>query len=157
MRLLEIIGILASVLGLLLSLISVCQRRFKLLALLIFVMTLVLAITFYRYTLLADDKIREVERREDAKKEATKLLESIPITIYDYQVGQNTAIVYQTLFYLEKYNDLFPITATSYKDNVLIKMDKAEQESFDYDRRQSIRECAESAKQILVSMSDISK
>ena len=153
MRLLEIIGVFASIIGFILSLISACQKKSRGLALLILLMTLVLAITFYRYTKLADNKIREVERREAAINEAAKLLESVPFVIYDDEIGKNTAIVYNTLFYLEKYGDLFSETAKLYKENVMEKLSRAEKETYEYKRREQIKECAESAKQILLSMS----
>ena len=154
MYLLEIIGIFASLFGFILSLIDLCKNKNKVLALLILLMTLVLACTFYKYTILADERLHETERREAAAGEATKLLETVPSIISDYEVGQNTAIVYQILFYLEKYNDLFPETARLYKENVIDKLSRAEKETYDFDKRKQIKECAESARQILVSMSN---
>lgn len=154
MQFLEIIGGLASVVGLILSLIDLCKNKNKRLALLILFMTIVLACTFYSYTKLADERLHENERREAAAGDATKLLEAVPSIIYDYEVGQNTAIVYQTLFYLEKYSDLFPETAKLYKEDVMEKLSRAEKQTYDFDKRKLIRECADSAKQILVSMSN---
>lgn len=154
MQLLEIIGILASIFGFILSLIDLCKNKNKGLALLILLMTIVLACTFYEYTILADERLHETERRETAAREATKLLETVPSIISDYEVGQNTAIVYQTLFYIEKYDDLFPETAKLYKENVIDKLSRAEEETYYFDERKQIKECAESARQILVSMSN---
>ena len=154
MRFLEILGTFASIISLILSLVDMRKKKFKGSAIVIFIMTLVLAFSFYRYTKLADEKLQKRERYEAAARDAKELLNSVPWIIYESEVGKNTGIVYNTLLYLEKYNDLFSETAKLYKDNVMDKMRKADNETLDYKRKEQIRECAESARQILVLMSN---
>lgn len=153
MKFLEILGTITSILGFLLSLIAVIKQKEKVLALLICIMTIACAVTFYHYRILADEKIQEVQRRDDAKKKALELLESVPTIIYRYETGKNKAITYQVLLYLEKYRDLFPETAEIYKEDVLSKMRKAEKETSEYNKGELLKECAETSKQLILFLS----
>lgn len=153
MKFLEILGIITSILSFVLSLVALLKNREKVLAGIICIMTLAFAVVFYHYTLLADERIKEVQRREEAKKEASEIVATIPTPIYSFNPGRNKAIAHHALFYLEKYSDLFPISYEDYKEDILSKMDKAEKETSEYNKEELLKECAESARQLLMSMS----
>lgn len=116
------------------------------------VLSILTSITFLAYKRATDRQLELMHRKKELKTEAKVLLENTPSYISYYEAGENEGVVYSILILLEGNKDIFPETYEMYKTNVISKIEKANNESDVYTKRDLLEEAGKASKQILKSL-----
>lgn len=150
----DILSGLASILSIIGFVISVMKQdnRNKSLYIFILILSVTTLFFFHRYKTEMEQKLCEERIREQIRMEAQEIKSSFPNFISYYEPGQNEGVLYAALIFLEKYKDRNPDTYEIYKENVIKKLDKANNVKSDYERRELMEQAGKTAKQIIETL-----
>ena len=96
--------------------------------------------------------IKYRRRKQEIKHEAKKILDSSPTYISYWDPGENEGLLYSTLGLLERNRDIYPEMYELYKENVLHKINKANNEDDLSKRREQLEIAGSSALQLLKTL-----
>lgn len=146
-------GSFASIIGLALSLAHKDNRMWNtILYSAIVVLSLVASCSYYLYHKEIDNKVRIENRKREIKLEAQEMLDNFPTYIDYYNPGENEGLLFGILAWLETNNDILSETYELYKQDVIRKVEKSNDEPDLFKRREQMEIAGESAKQLLKSL-----
>lgn len=146
------VGSIISIIGFLMSLRKDRSSRNKVLYGLIILLTISMTIISFKYKRLNDELLSVELRKVNVKTEASRLLYNNPSFIDYYDPGSSEGVLYSTLTLLEANKDIYPETYELYKENVINKMEKANNEPDIYKRREQMEIAGNSALQLLKAL-----
>ena len=144
-----IISVAASILSIIGFILSIkCKDSIinKILYILIIILTFATSYLYTQYKHVTDEQLSKERRKQEIKHEAKKILDSSPTYISYWDPGENEGLLYSTLGLLERNRDIYP---EMYKENVIHKINKANDEDDPSKRREQLEIAGSSALQLL--------
>ena len=151
---LEILGGIASIIGLIYSIKMKDALRNRILYIIMLVICIFAGICFNEYKKITDEKIRLEERRMALRQEAKKILDTSTGHISKYYPGENEGLTLTTLVLLEKNKDLFPDTYEIFKEDIVEKMKKSNTSHDVFQDSEDLEISAKASLQILKSLAE---
>lgn len=150
-----IISITSSILsiaGFILSIKYNDRIRNKVFYLLIIILTGATSYLYTQYKQVTDDRLNIERRKQEIKDEAKNILNSSPAYIDYWAPGENEGLLYSTLGLLERNRDIFPEIYEAYKENVMRKINIANDEDDLSKKREQLEIAGASALQLLKTL-----
>jgi uncharacterized protein with PQ loop repeat len=145
----QIIGALASIVALIVSIVKKDKTRNAILYLIIFILFGISAWSLYSYKQATNEEQMVYKRKQEACEKAQKLLETFPAYIDHFNPGQNEGLIYAVFSFLENYDDIYPETFELYKKDVYQIQDKWNNEANSVYLNGQMEIAGEKAKQTL--------
>lgn len=118
-----------------------------------YILIIILTVALYtQYKHVTDEQLSIERRKQEIKHEAKKILDSSPTYISYWDPGENEGLLYSTLGLLERNRDIYPEMYELYKENVLHKINKANNEDDLSKRREQLEIAGSSALQLLKTL-----
>lgn len=118
----------------------------------IIILTIFTAYSYAQYKQVTDEQLNIEKRKQEIKNEAKNILESSPIYISYWEPGENEGLLYSTLGLLERNRDIYPEMYEVYKENVIHKIKKANDEDDFSKKREQLEMAGASALQIIKTL-----
>lgn len=150
-----IISVAASILSIIGFILSIkCKDSIinKICYILIIILTVATSYLYTQYKHITDEQLCIERRKQEIKHEAKKILDSSPTYISYWDPGENEGLLYSTLGLLERNRDIYPEMYELYKENVLHKINKANNEDDLSKRREQLEIAGSSALQLLKTL-----
>ena len=128
---------------------SIRNRIFYFLIIILTVTTLYL---YTQYKQVTDKQLNIERRKQEIKNEARNILASSPTYISYWDPGENEGLLYSTLGLLERNRDIYPEMYEVYKENVMYKINKANDEDDLSKKREQLEIAGASALQLLKTL-----
>lgn len=152
----EIISLISSILSIIGFILTIkCKNSIfisKVVYFLILILTVVTAYLCIQYKQLTDEKLNIERRKLEIKNEAKNILDSSPTYISYWKPGENEGLLYSTLGLLERNRDIYPEMYKVYKENVMHKINKANEEDDFSNKREQLEMAGASALQIIKTL-----
>ena len=150
-----IISIASSILsiaGFILSIKRNDSIRNKIFYFLIIILTVTTSYLYTQYKQVTDEQLNIERRKQEIKNEARNILASSPTYISYWDPGENEGLLYSTLGLLERNRDIYPEMYEVYKENVMHKINKANDEDDLSKKREQLEIAGASALQLLKTL-----
>lgn len=151
----NIISIASSILsiaGFILSIKRNDSIRNRIFYFLIIILTGTTSYLYTQYKQTTDEQLNIERRKQEIKNEAKNILESSPTYISYWDPGENEGLLYSTLGLLERNRDIYPEMYEVYKENVMHKINKANDEDDLSKKREQLEIAGASALQLLKTL-----
>jgi len=119
---------------------------------LIIILTGATSYLYTQYKQVTDDRLNIERRKQEIKDEAKNILNSFPTYINYWDPGENEGLLYSTLGLLERNRDIYPEIYEAYKENVMRKINKANDEDDLSKKREQLEIAGASALQLLKTL-----
>lgn len=141
-----------SIIGFILSIKNNDSIRNKFFFFLIILLTISTSFLYIQYNQVTDELLNLERRKQEIKKEARSILNSSPSYISYWEPGKNEGLLYSILGLLEKNRDIYPEMYETYKENVIHKVNKANDEDDLSRKREQLEIAGASALQLLKTL-----
>ena len=141
-----------SIIGFILSIKNNDSIRNKFFFFLIILLTISTSYLYIQYNQATDELLNLERRKQEIKKEARSILNSSPSYISYWEPGKNEGLLYSILGLLEKNRDIYPEMYETYKENVIHKVNKANDEDDLSRKREQLEIAGASALQLLKTL-----
>lgn len=141
-----------SIIGFILSIKNNDTIRNKFFFFLIILLTISTSFLYIQYNQVTDELLNLERRKQEIKKEARSILNSSPSYISYWEPGKNEGLLYSILGLLEKNRDIYPEMYETYKENVIHKVNKANDEDDLSRKREQLEIAGASALQLLKTL-----
>ena len=141
-----------SIIGFILSIKINDSIRNKFFFFLIILLTISTSFLYIQYNQVTDELLNLERRKQEIKKEARSILNSSPSYISYWEPGKNEGLLYSILGLLEKNRDIYPEMYETYKENVIHKVNKANDEDDLSRKREQLEIAGASALQLLKTL-----
>ena len=101
---------------------------------------------------MTDEQLNIEKRKQEIKNEAKNILDSSPTYISYWKPGENEGLLYSILGLLERNRDIYPEMYKVYKENVMHKINKANEEDDFSKKREQLEMAGASALQIIKTL-----
>lgn len=118
----------------------------------IIILTIFTAYSYAQYKQVTDELLNIEKRKQEIKNEAKNILDSSPTYISYWEPGENEGLLYSTLGLLERNRDIYPEMYEVYKENVIHKINKANDEEDFSKKRKQLEIAGASALQIIKTL-----
>lgn len=118
----------------------------------IIILTIFTAYSYAQYKQVTDEQLNIEKRKQEIKNEAKNILDSSPTYISYWEPGENEGLLYSTLGLLERNRDIYPEMYKVYKENVMHKINKANEEDDFSKKREQLEMAGASALQIIKTL-----
>ena len=142
-----LLGSIASIVGLVMSVIKRENIRNKVLYIIIIILTATTVWSSYEYKKLTNEKLRVEERKLSMKNDAKKMYENTSISYWSPE--ESEGLILSLLLLLEDNKDIYPEMYDIYRNNVISRIEKADNENDMQKKREQMQIAGGSAKQIL--------
>ena len=119
---------------------------------LIIILTVTTSYLYTQYKQVTDEQLNIERRKQKIKNEARNILASSPTYISYWDPGENEGLLYSTLGLLERNRDIYPEMYEVYKENVMHKINKANDEDDLSKKREQLEIAGASALQLLKTL-----
>ena len=141
-----------SIAGFILSIKRNDSIRNRIFYFLIITLTVTTSYLYTQYKQLTDEQLNIERRKQEIKNEARNILASSPTYISYWDPGENEGLLYSTLGLLERNRDIYPEMYEVYKENVMHKINKANDEDDQSKKREQLEIAGASALQLLKTL-----
>lgn len=154
-NLITIINVSASILSIYFFILSIKNKDSiisKFWYIFIIILTIFTAYSYAQYKQVTDEQLNIEKRKQEIKNEAKNILDSSPTYISYWEPGENEGLLYSTLGLLERNRDIYPEMYKVYKENVMHKINKANEEDDFSKKREQLEMAGASALQIIKTL-----
>lgn len=141
-----------SIAGFILSIKRNDSIRNRIFYFLIIILTVTTSYLYTQYKQVTDEQLNIERRKQEIKNEARNILASSPTYISYWDPGENEGLLYSTLGLLERNRDIYPEMYEVYKENVMHKINKANDEDDLSKKREQLEIAGASALQLLKTL-----
>ena len=141
-----------SIAGFILSIKRNDSIRNRIFYFLIIILTVTTSYLYTQYKQVTDEQLNIERRKLEIKNEARNILASSPTYISYWDPGENEGLLYSTLGLLERNRDIYPEMYEVYKENVMHKINKANDEDDLSKKREQLEIAGASALQLLKTL-----
>ena len=141
-----------SIAGFILSIKRNDSIRNRIFYFLIIILTVTTSYLYTQYKQVTDEQLNIERRKQEIKNEARNILASSPTYISYWDPGENEGLLYSTLGLLERNRDIYPEMYEVYKENVIHKINKANDEDDLSKKREQLEIAGASALQLLKTL-----
>ena len=141
-----------SIAGFILSIKRNDSTRNRIFYFLIITLTVTTSYLYTQYKQVTDEQLNIERRKQEIKNEARNILASSPTYISYWDPGENEGLLYSTLGLLERNRDIYPEMYEVYKENVMHKINKANDEDDQSKKREQLEIAGASALQLLKTL-----
>lgn len=141
-----------SIAGFILSIKRNDSRRNRIFYFLIIILTVMTSYLYTQYKQVTDEQLNIERRKQEIKNEARNILNSSPTYISYWDPGENEGLLYSTLGLLERNRDIYPEMYEVYKENVMHKINKANDENDLSKKREQLEIAGASALRLLKTL-----
>ena len=141
-----------SIAGFILSIKRNDSIRNRIFYFLIITLTVTTSYLYTQYKQVTDEQLNIERRKQEIKNEARNILASSPTYISYWDPGENEGLLYSTLGLLERNRDIYPEMYEVYKENVMHKINKANDEDDQSKKREQLEIAGASALQLLKTL-----
>ena len=141
-----------SIAGFILSIKRNDSTRNRIFYFLIITLTVTTSYLYTQYKQVTDEQLNIERRKQEIKNEARNILVSSPTYISYWDPGENEGLLYSTLGLLERNRDIYPEMYEVYKENVIHKINKANDEDDLSKKREQLEIAGASALQLLKTL-----
>ncbi len=141
-----------SIAGFILSIKRNDSIRNRIFYFLIIILTVTTSYLYTQYKQVTDEQLNIERRKQEIKNEARNILASSPTYISYWDPGENEGLLYSTLGLLERNRDIYPEMYEVYKENVMHKINKANDEDDQSKKREQLEIAGASALQLLKTL-----
>ena len=118
----------------------------------IIILTIFTAYSYAQYKQVTDEQLNIEKRKQEIKNEAKNILDSSPTYISYWEPGENEGLLYSTLGLLERNRDIYPEMYEVYKENVIHKINNANDEEDFSKKRKQLEIAGASALQLIKAL-----
>ena len=141
-----------SIAGFILSIKRNDSIRNRIFYFLIIILTVTTSYLYTQYKQVTDEQLNIERRKQEIKNEARNILASSPTYISYWDPEENEGLLYSTLGLLERNRDIYPEMYEVYKENVMHKINKANDEDDLSKKREQLEIAGASALQLLKTL-----
>lgn len=118
----------------------------------LFILTVATGYLYTQYKQLTDEQLNIEKRKDEIRNEAKNILDSSPTYISYWEPGENEGLLYSTLGLLERNRDIYPEMYEVYKENVIHKINNANDEEDFSKKRKQLEIAGASALQLIKAL-----